>query len=352
VKVLLTGYEWFGDLVPFVARALAEMHVDVSIVATNRDVATKPHARTLRNLGAIPVVGRSLAGRLRTRLTSDSIRQVNEAFCRAVDRFSPDVVLSVLCWGDPLDQDALAHASNATRLGWLMDDPFGYQESRLDRLLASFDRLYSPDDSWSDAIETMTGRRPEWLPCGADPSSHHPIDRSVLDKDLDGHIVYVGSSCEGHPAGTYRQALLESLEGLPLAIYGDEGWRRAGGFVARSYRGGPVPSERANVIYASGAIALNFHHTQFHRGTSLRTFALCCSGTFQLVDWKEGLDRWLTPGVELETFRTPEELRTLAQRYLADPVSRTRIAAAGRRRTLAEHTYRHRLCRMLNDAAR
>jgi spore maturation protein CgeB len=142
--------------------------------------------------------------------------------------------------------------------------------------------------------------------------------------------------------------LIESLKGLPVAIFGDPAWKEAGAFAASCYRGGPVTTERANLIYASGAIALNFHHPQFRRGTSLRTFALCAAGAFQLADWREGLDRWLTPGVDLETFRTPDELRSLAERYLADAPGRRRIADAGQRRVLTEHTYAHRLATMLH----
>jgi spore maturation protein CgeB len=231
-----------------------------------------------------------------------------------------------------------------------MDDPFGYEASRLDKLLQSFDRLFAVDDGWGDNVERMSGRRPQWLPCGADPHTHGPITDDEAEPDLAGTIVYVGSSCVDHPTGALRRALLESLEGLPLAVFGDEGWRAAGPFIGSAYRGGPVPSERANRIYASGAIALNFHHPQFRRGTSLRTFALCCSGAFQIADWRDGLDCWLRSGVELETFRTPEELRILSEKYLSDAAGRSRIARAGRERVLAEHTYRHRMEKMLADA--
>ena len=350
MKVLVTGFEWFGDLVPFVVRALNTMAHEVTVVPTNRDVLITQRGATLKRLRAIPLVGGSLSGRLQTTLARDGMARVNDLFRREVDRFRPDVVLSILCWGEPLSAESLAYASGSRRIGWLMDDPFGYQESRIDALLSAYDRLYSLDESWSDNVQRMTGTCPKWLPCGADPESHHPLDPSMLDRDLAGHIVYVGSSSIGHPNGTFRQSLLASLEGLPLAIYGDEGWRRLGGFLSRSYRGGPVCSERANTIYASGAIAMNLHHAQFRHGTSLRTFALCCSGAFQLVDWRDGLDRWFMPGLELETFRTPCELREKAERYLADPAGRTRIAAAGRARVLAEHTYRHRLTKMLTDA--
>jgi spore maturation protein CgeB len=53
--------------------------------------------------------------------------------------------------------------------------------------------------------------------------------------------------------------------------------------------------------------------------------------------------------VELETFRTPRELRSLTERYLADPAAAARIGAAGRRRVLGEHTYRHRVAAMLDE---
>lgn len=348
MKVLVTGFEWFGDLVPFAVRALTSLGHEASVVATNTDLRIRQHADALAVVDAVPIVGRSIAGRWRTHLAHDASTEIGDNFRREVDRFGPDIILSILCWGDPLGADALDHAAGIVRIGWLMDDPFGFHDSRIDRLLPSFDRLYTPDEGWSDNVERLTGRRPIWLPCGADPQSHTPLGPEALDGSLTDHIVFVGSSCIEHPAGTLRRGLIESLEGLPLAIFGDEGWLRYGGYSARCYRGGPVNSERANVIYGSSAIALNLHHPQFRRGTSLRTFALCCSGAFQVVDWRDGLDRWFEPATELETFRTPGELRATVQRWLADPRGRSQVAKAGRERVLREHTYRHRLAHMLN----
>lgn len=345
----MTGFEWFGDLVPFVVRALSDLGHSTAVVWTNRDVLIRRRSDFLRGLERIPAVGASVAGRLRTKAARQGEAHINEVFLREFERFKPDVVLSVLCWGEPLTSGTLARASAAVRIGWLMDDPFGYEDSRLENLLGAFDRLYSVDAGWGDNVERMTGRRPAWLPCGADPHSHGVVESAIVEPALAGHIVYVGSSCVGHPTGAYRRALLECLDGLPLAIFGDNGWLDAGARVAGAYRGGPVSSDRANAIYASGAIALNIHHPQFRRGTSLRTFALCCSGAFQIADWRDGLECWLRPGVELETFRTPQELRAVAEKYLSDAPSRQGIARAGRARVLAEHTYRHRMEAMLAD---
>jgi spore maturation protein CgeB len=348
VKVLVTGFEWFGDLVPFVVRALTSLGHEVSVVATNEDLLIRRRAGALSRVDAVPIVGHSLAGRWRTQLVQDATPRIGSDFRREVDRFGPDVILSILCWGEPLAADVLEHAAGVVRIGWLMDDPFGFHNSRIDRLLRSYDRLYTPDEGWSDNVERLTGRRPVWLPCGADPDSHMPLSADACDSSLSGHVAFVGSSCVDHPAGTLRRRLIESLEGLPVAIFGDEGWVRYGGYAAQCYRGGPVDSTRANVIYGSSAIALNFHHPQFKRGTSLRTFALCCSGALQIVDWRDGLDRWFVPAEEIETFRTPTELRATVERCLRDAAGRTRVARAGRARVLREHTYRHRLAHMLD----
>jgi spore maturation protein CgeB len=350
LKVLVTGFDWHGDIVPFVARALARLGVSSEVVWTNRDTLIRARAARLNATERLPVVGRSVAGRWRSRLALSAARAVNDRFAHEVDRARPDVVLSLLCWGDPLTADSVRQAPVRKRIAWLMDDPFGYEYSGLEDLVAAYDDVYSVDDGWSDNVELMTGRRPRWLPCGADPESQHPVDPSAFDPELRGHIVYVGSSCHGHPAAALRRSLVESLDGLPVALFGDPAWRLFGGFAASCYRGGPVSTERANVIYASAAVALNFHHPQFRRGTSLRTFALCASGVFQLADWREGLDRWLTPGEDLDVFRSPQELRAKAERYLGDPLARRRIAEAGRARVLAEHTYAHRLTTMLSSA--
>jgi spore maturation protein CgeB len=346
--VLVTGPQWHGDLVPFVVRALDQLNVPSAVVSTNRDTFARARAAGLGAIERWPLIGRSLAGRWRSRLARRAIEDVNDAFSREIEHVRPDTILSVLCWGDPLLPDRVRRAPVRRRVAWLMDDPFGYGDSRLQDLVSAYDDVYSVDDGWSDNVELMTGKRPRWLPCGADSESHHPLEASALDPDLRGHVVYVGSSCYGHPAAALRRSLIESLDGLPVAVFGDPAWRSFGGFSSSCYRGGPVSTERANSIYASAAIALNFHHPQFRRGTSLRTFALCSSGVFQLADWREGLDRWLTPGKELDVFRSPQELRAKAERYLGDDSARRHIARAGRLRVLAEHTYAHRLTEMLS----
>ena len=50
-----------------------------------------------------------------------------------------------------------------------------------------------------------------------------------------------------------------------------------------------------------------------------------------------------TPDEEVVTYDSPSELVEKVRHYVAHPDERRAIAAAGQRRTLAEHTYRHRM---------
>ena len=55
----MTGFEWFGDLVPFVVRALSDLGHSTAVVWTNRDVLIRRRSDFLRGLERIPAVGAS-----------------------------------------------------------------------------------------------------------------------------------------------------------------------------------------------------------------------------------------------------------------------------------------------------
>ena len=74
----------------------------------------------------------------------------------------------------------------------------------------------------------------------------------------------------------------------------------------------------------------------------LRDFEVPMSGGFYLTEHTDELAEFFTPGIEIETWRTREELRDKCRYYLAHDEERRRIAAAGRARALREHTWEKR----------
>jgi GT2 family glycosyltransferase len=64
-----------------------------------------------------------------------------------------------------------------------------------------------------------------------------------------------------------------------------------------------------------------------------------------------GLTELFKPGAHLETYGDLDDLLLTVDRYLEDDVQRERLAAAGRAHALAQHTYAHRMRRVLDAAA-
>jgi spore maturation protein CgeB len=77
-----------------------------------------------------------------------------------------------------------------------------------------------------------------------------------------------------------------------------------------------------------------------------RTFEIAACGACQLVDRRSLMGELFDPD-ELATFGTAGELRELMGHYLAHPEERLALARRGRRRVLAEHSYRARMTELL-----
>ena len=80
----------------------------------------------------------------------------------------------------------------------------------------------------------------------------------------------------------------------------------------------------------------------------MRTFKICGAGAFQLTDVHYYLCKFYTPGMEIETYTSREELLEKIQYYVVHEEERQAIALRGLERTLKEHTDYHRLDKKLN----
>ena len=112
---------------------------------------------------------------------------------------------------------------------------------------------------------------------------------------------------------------------------------------------GGVLSDGALVeLYSRARINLGFaavgdtHTAQRVTQVRLRDFEVPMSGAFYLTEHSDELADFFVPGVEIETWRTREELLEKCRYYLAHEDERRRIAAAGRARALRDHTWERR----------
>jgi spore maturation protein CgeB len=151
----------------------------------------------------------------------------------------------------------------------------------------------------------------------------------------------------------YRSSCVGALAGFNAVVAGDpEGWN--GVFRTGECRSGSVRLlprldyyRDLPVFYPMSAVNLNCTSRQMKGAVNQRVFDVPACGGFVLTDRRAQLGALFEPGLEVAVYDTPEDIAGLAKSYLQDGAARERISSAARRRILAEHTYEHRLTRLL-----
>ena len=270
-------------------------------------------------------LGRSRHGLLRARLTRRAVSAVRDA--------RPDIVLTVK--GDLLDSgywDAV-DASGARHVLWLYDElrRTEHDEASLSRARAV--ASYSPADV---AALNAAGHPAALVPLAFDPAyAAHPGRRGPT-------VTFVGAR---YPRRE-ETLLALSAAGVPVRAFGRD-WSRHLADRLRTWNlrrpavpsGGDLTRPEAYAVMAGSLATLNIHGDQ--DGFTMRTFEACGVGALQLVDRSDITDLY-EPGTEVLTYDSIDELTDLCRRAAADVRWADGIRSAGRRRTLAAHTFAHR----------
>jgi hypothetical protein len=185
------------------------------------------------------------------------------------------------------------------------------------------------------------GRRAELLRLGFEST----VLDSIQARPRSIPVSFVGKLKDDH-AG--RASFLADL----CRDVGVELWGPAtnglGAQVRKRYRGPAWGVDMFQVLRDS-TIGLNHHETWAGpHANNLRLYEVTGVGTLLLTDWKKDLGDYFEPGSEVLAYRSVEECRELIEHYTHHDADREAIAAAGQRRTLREHTYRHRMLELLD----
>jgi GT2 family glycosyltransferase len=164
--------------------------------------------------------------------------------------------------------------------------------------------------------------RAAWLPLACDPAVHRRIPDECKVHD----IAFVGNLFPGDGRRSELVAWLQQR--YPTAFVG----QAYGLEMARVY-------SRAKLVF----------NCAIRNDINMRVFeAVSCGSLLVTNDLADnGQDLLFLPGRHLVTYRDPEELAQVIERYLADEPVREAIAAEGMRHAHAHHTYRHRMADLL-----
>ena len=105
---------------------------------------------------------------------------------------------------------------------------------------------------------------------------------------------------------------------------------------------GELPYTEQSAAYSRSWFGLNVMRWQDDVGLNLKPFEITLSGAALLQGYRSGIEKYFDAS-QAVVFRTPQEARARVSRLLADSDEVRRIAVAGRTRSLAQHTWKHRI---------
>ena len=355
-RVLLIGPEWRAGWTESTARALTELGCPVSMFYYMRagvaQQMSRWHGWVTDHLHWQRQDAPQWARAAYWRWTG---MRVGRSLIQEAREYRPDVVLVLR--GEILRPDTIAAlklVSGASVAAWWVDDPFRLKGQwswrNLVHCLPLYDRVFVFDHYYLGPLKECGVERTSFLPCAADPALYHPQAVAESERSLyEATVSLVGVYFES------RGRVVEGLVKEPgLRIWGP-GWAsflisQLGEEGRNRFQGEELSPDQVSKVYTASAVNLNGHHAQSRwGGLNTRAFEIPAAGGFQLMDHVRGMEELLEPGREVAVYETAEQVPELVQRYLKDSEGRARIARAGHERVLAQHTYRHRMMRVLDS---
>jgi len=162
----------------------------------------------------------------------------------------------------------------------------------------------------------------------------------AVEKNLD--ATFVGGITAAHSRGT---ALLEKLANTtPIEFFGYGSERLAPDSPIRARHHGEVWGLDMYRALARSKVTLNRHiDVAENYANNMRLYESTGVGTLLITDSKRNLAELFEPGREVIAYSSADEAAEMIRYYVEHPQLAADIARAGQRRTLGEHTYRHRM---------
>ncbi|EPR42314.1 protein of unknown function DUF3880 [Desulfovibrio sp. X2] len=284
-------------------------------------------------------------------LQNSYLQVVSQAVVAKAETFAPDLVLAMA--QAPLSRQALKRLRSLQipTAMWFVED------FRLFTYWQAFAPLYDvfaviQKEPFFAELSAIGQENALYLPLAADPDFHRPLELSPAERHRFGSdLSFMGAGYAN------RRVAFRQLLGFDFKIWGSD-WD--GDPVLEPYvqeGGRRVSSEECVKIFNASRVNLNLHSSVdparlVTNGDFVnpRTFELAACGAFQLVDRRSLLDECFAAN-EVVRFSSLDELKEMVGHYLSRGEERRAVAEKARARVLTEHTYEHRMGRLLEFCA-
>lgn len=279
---------------------------------------------------------------------------VGEDLMEAAKKYRPDILFLVNgLYMQPQHLNSIRELGAKVVL-WSVDDPY---EAKLSQSLSEeIDHLFTVDSSMLEQYRQTKRQNVHFLPLGADESIFYPQNSSyVFDLSFIGALfpsrinyiktLFSESSKYGYSCKVFSHSIVTS-NAVPLI---DETIRKNVEF--RTFPNFLFPDQAA-LIYNQTKLNINLHRDPpaiKPLSPNERTFNVAACNAFQLIDdTRPDLAKLFEIGKEIVTFHDEKDLAEKASYYIKHEQERKQIAGAAYHRVLAEHTYRHRINKILS----
>ncbi|WP_208607691.1 CgeB family protein [Paenibacillus pectinilyticus] len=236
---------------------------------------------------------------------------------------------------------------------WFADDPYFTDDTV--SLAPHYDYVFTHEMSCVPLYQGCGCGQVHYLPLAASPAVFHP---EHVAPEYRSDICFIGVGFPNRLA--LFNALTPFLIGKKVVIAGAL-WDQLLHYslLQHGIKLQWIPIEESVKYYNGAKIVLNIHRLTYHEtynrnrrnlpGHSInpRTYEIAGCGAFQMTDRRHDLERYYTPGHDIETYGQVDELIHKMTHYLLHEEDRLRIATNGLRRTITEHTFAIRLSKLL-----
>ena len=176
----------------------------------------------------------------------------------------------------------------------------------------------------------------------------HPYYQSLDQR----RVIDLGALITWRATQIYRLERVVKLAEFGATIIGDEKWRDMLGDDRFSTPGPLGYYEQLPWFYPVSKVNFNATSLQMKTGLNQRIFDVPASAAFLITDNKRQLADLYDPGKEVVTYDHPDEIPELVRYYLGHDPERQEVIQRAHRRTMAQHTYAHRIEILVNTMRR
>lgn len=301
-----------------------------------------------------PPLDEGMTATLQGMVSRLSIVHPKDPIAAIAARDRPDLVIVLDGMEMPLEQVNELRANGIVTAIWLTDDP--YYTDITTHVVRHYDYVFTLERNSADYYSSIGCVNVNYLPFGMFPGHYMPRSHS---KGKLHEVCFIGSAYWNRVH--FFTPILSALMAYDTRISGIW-WERVPGYEQYAHKismGSWMNPEETADMYNQHKIVINMHraHDDLTVNSNTvqiaaaspnpRTFEIMGCAALQLTDVRSDLASFYTPGVEIETYHSPEEMMQKIDYYLKHEEERREIALRGLARTLREHTYAHRLNQLL-----